>query len=230
MDGIKFDEALKDILVDSVLDEYANVIAKNEISFSRQYLKRKKRMLRNPERFLKKKSPPYHVKIIRAIVAATLIVLMALAAGAALIPYKRNYKMERYPAYIQIEILQDRDCTVNIEYGDFYPKYLPAGFYENTDRRSKVSNFINYQFLGPDETVISLRVQGLTGGSVMCFENEHGVFSEGKLNHRAAIIKSSLKNGCPNEIIWFSKDGTIMFDLCSTINLGELEKIAKTIH
>jgi len=233
MHGTQFDPILKEALVNSVLSEYADLISdaqKKDIRFSRRYRDRKKHMLRDPMWFLRRKNSSQYLKVIRALAVAALILMMSLAAGAVLIPYKRNFKIERYPAYIEVQILQDGDCCLDLDYGDFYPEYLPAGYYENVDRRSKVFKFINYQFLGPDGTEILYRVQGLAGGSVMCFDNEHGLFEEIKINHRAAIIKRSSEEGWPNEVLWFSKDGTIMFNLSSTLKSEELERIAKSIH
>lgn len=232
MQGTYFDSILKKALVKSVLAEYAELIADAEnrkIAFSRRYLQQKRRMLRNPLGYVKNRIPTTYIKAIRIIAVAALIIMMSLAAGSELIPYKRNFKIEQFPAYIEVQILQDRDFTSSIQYGDYYPAFLPEGFVEKTTNISQNTHIIRYQFHKPGGMEIMYRVQGLMGGSVMCFDNEHGFFTEIKLNHRAALVKRASEEGWPNEVVWFSHDGTIMFHLSSKIELEELIKIARSI-
>ena len=87
MDTIHFDAVLKNALIDDLADEYFEVILKAEgqnISFSRKYLEQRKRMLRHPgySRF----SLSAYAKVIRIIAFASLILLIGMAAGAALLP------------------------------------------------------------------------------------------------------------------------------------------------
>jgi hypothetical protein len=87
MDDIHFDAVLKNALTDDLLDEYAETILgaeKRNISFSRKYLERRKRMLKNP-RYSHKNLNGY-AKVINIIAFVALILLMAMAAGATLLP------------------------------------------------------------------------------------------------------------------------------------------------
>lgn len=87
MNPIHFDAILKNALTDNLLDEYADVILNAESRdnlFSRKYLEHRERMLKNPGSSFKKLSG-YSV-VIRIIAFAALILFMAMAAGAALLP------------------------------------------------------------------------------------------------------------------------------------------------
>lgn len=85
MTTAEFDAVFKKALIESVLTEHAEMIADAEkriVVFSRNYLDKKARMLRNPAGFLKKRKQLTLEKVL--LVAA--LFLMAIAAGASLLP------------------------------------------------------------------------------------------------------------------------------------------------
>ncbi len=87
MNPIHFDAVLKNALAEALLDEYADVISnaeKQNFSFSEKYLKQKQRLLQNLG-YLHQKQNRY-AKVINIVAFASLILLMAMAGGAALLP------------------------------------------------------------------------------------------------------------------------------------------------
>ena len=229
MSGTQFDTALKNTLTDTVLEEYADVIADAEnapVSFSRKYLRQKAEMLRNPTGYLKKTKRPVYVKVVR-ILAAALIILMLLAAGAALIPAKRNFDFEWYDQYVDVTVTNDVYSTQELKQGDCYPTYLPEGYAEYLIQGGKES--LHYTFAKGDLR-IGYDVYVVYQGLILGLDDEHWTFRETTFNGKAAYLMTGNESGDANGFLWLSNDGTVLYMLCGHVEVPELMKIAQSIN
>lgn len=232
-DNSRLDERLKQALLQAARRDYEELLAdqgEEKIVWSTQYLRRRRKMLRNPDRYLRASLRPGWKKAVRAVSAAA--IALCLLGGAVLFnPSARaqlmQFFMKVFDTYSKM-IMNDTGEQPNIEImQNWVLTWLPEGF-EETDVEDETWGYVYIYSDGED--IIYMEVSLAASEYRPNIDNEHYDISKIKINGNAGSLFTAIDVGWPNQIFWIDEKENTAFLLYGDIETKALIKMAESLE
>ncbi len=234
-DNSRLDERLKQALLQAARRDYEELLAgqgEEKIVWSTQYLRRRRKMLRNPDRYLRASLRPGWKRALRVVSVA--LVALCLAAGAVLFnPTARaqlmQFFMKMFGTYSKM-MMNEPNKQPSIEImQDWVVTWLPEGF-EETDVEDEAWVYAIKYTYSKGEDNIFLEVSLATSEFRLNVDDEHYIISSIKVNKNEGRLLEAIDLGWPNQIFWTDKEENTAFLLYGDVESETLLKMAESIE
>lgn len=232
-DNSRLDERLKQALLQAARSDYEELLAgqgEEKIVWSTQYLRRRRKMLRNPDRYLRASLRPGWKKVLHVVSVA--LVALCLAAGAVLFnPTARaqlsQFFMKIFGTYNDLIMNEPDPAHNSAEMAEWTFAWMPEGF-EEVDFKDKISGYAysysdGEDFIYLDQSVASSEFRPNV-------DDEHYVTLSIWVNKNEGRLFEAADSGWPNQIFWTDKEENTAFLLYGDIEPEVLLKMAESIE
>lgn len=238
MEPFEFDKMLRSALMDAARAEWEQVMEEPqaEPEFSARYLRERKRLLKDPFGYAKRKSRPMWKKVLQTAASIVLVAGIGLGGVLAVSPEARAWVVW------QMSVAQGEDFAVftKPEHLDglldasdasrFQPTYIPDGF-------EVVKEWIPNEFFFVltyedesggyiDYTCASLSSEGAFDFAI---DNEHSDSFEIQINGLPATLMVSNTEGWPSHLVWMDGEAGVAYCITATLSREEIIQIAESV-
>lgn len=226
MTEYEFDGLLRQALAQAVMEDFSPVLAgAAEPAWSQRYLKRRERILADPFGYARRAVRPMWQKALRVAACAALIAVLAVSAAMAINPGFRHWMVEQFRDSTSIFFRGEQNGM-----GDptgWRPTKLPDGYEEVSVSTLGKAESVTYK--NQDGIRLLFGCSPVADGYMFNFDNEHSIQSTLELNGHTAYLFDSNTEGKPSALQWFSKDGTLAFELMGYMPGEDIVSIAKSV-
>ncbi len=232
-DNSRLDERLKQALLQAARRDYEELLAgqgEEKIVWSTQYLRRRRKMLRNPDRYLRASLRPGWKKVLHVVSVA--LVALCLAAGAVLFnPTARaqlmQFFMKMFGTYSDLIMNEPDPAHNSAEMAEWTFAWMPEGF-EEVAFEKWVSNYTysysdgkNFIYLDQTPATSEYRPQ---------LDNEHATVSNIKINKARGTLFTAVDEGGLNYVFWIEEADNTAFLLYGNTEPEVLMKMAESLE
>lgn len=226
MTEYEFDGLLRQTIAQAVMEDFSPVMAEAaEPAWSRRYLKRRERILADPFGYVRRAVRPLWQKALRVAACAALIAALVVSAAIAINPNFRHWVVEQFRD--STSIFFHGDQTGMGDFTGWRPTELPDGYTESEVSTRAYREKVTYRDQNGQRLLFECTV--VADGHMFDFDNEHSEQSTLELNGQTAYLFDSNTEGKPSALLWFSKDGTLAFELMGWMPGEDLVSIAKSV-
>lgn len=235
MEPSEFDRMLRGALLDAARADWDQALeeAQAEPEFSAGYRRERKRLLKDPFGFAKRRTRPMWRKALQAAASILLAAGIGLGGVLAVSPEARAWVVWRMSA------AQGEDFAVftkpehldgGLDASRFQPTYIPDGF-------EVVEEWI------PNEFYVVLSYEDESGGFIdyecaslsnegafdFVIDNEHSDSYEISVNGLPATLMVSNTEGWPSHLVWMDGEAGVAYCITATLDREELIRIAESV-
>lgn len=201
------------------------------ISWGARYLRRRRKMLRDPGAYLRAASRPAWQKALRY-AAAAILALGVLAGGVLLNPEARAYVSRFFVQWFDTNVtfaMTDPEEEMALEeITPWKPAWLPEG-YEEVRFADLIISY-GYTFSNGDDRYDLYVDQSLaSSGAGPSIDNEHSTLSHIFINGYEAILLTGNTENDFSYIFWVNDDANLAFTVSGRLDPDTLIKVAESI-
>lgn len=235
MEPFEFDKMLRSALMDAAQAEWEQVMEEPqpEPEFSARYLRERKRLLKDPFGYAKRKSRPMWKKVLQTAASIVLVAGIGLGGVLAVSPEARAWVAQQMSViwgdkFAVFTVSERQEGFADV--CNYRPAYIPDGFelveewipnefYVILSYKDESGGFIDYE-------CVSLSSEGAFGFSV---DNEHSDSSEISVNGLPATLMISNTEGYPSYLVWMDGEAGVAYCITTSLACEEMIQIAESV-
>lgn len=235
MEPFEFDKMLRSALMDAARAEWEQVMEEPqaEPEFSARYLRERKRLLKDPFGYAKRKSRPMWKKVLQTAASIVLVAGIGLGGVLAVSPEARAWVVWR------MSVAQGEDFAVFtkpehmdglLDASRFQPTYIPDGFEMVWEDRAPDA-WLKLDYEDGAGNYIDYRAVSLSSSVDFSFhlDNEHSDSFEISVNGLPATLMVANTEGYSSYLVWMDGEAGVAYCITATLDREELIQIAESV-
>ena len=230
-----FDKMLRSALMDAARAEWEQVMEEPqpEPEFSARYLRERKRLLKDPFGYAKRKSRPMWKKVLQTAASIVLVAGIGLGGVLAVSPEARAWVAQQMSViwgdkFAVFTVSERQEGFADV--CNYRPAYIPDGF-ELMKEWIPNEFFIKITYEDEAGDYIYYKCASLSDKGISDFvvDNEHSDSYEIQINGLPATLMLSNIEGWPSHLVWMDGENGVAYCITATLDREELIQIAESV-
>lgn len=228
IDDSVFEALFRQAIIDDYNEEIDSIPPKNELmealSFSPEFeLRMKKLLAREQRKETLTKAMVFGKRVAAIFIVATSVFFCGLLLSTEVRAAIKNIVVELFDEFTSFIFHGE---TSNPEkQAEWRPKYLPAGYQENSVEM--LGKAINIEYVNAQEDVIHYSYRPEGNDTSISVDNENHIIESKTINGHEAYTAKAMKDDFENGVIW--SVGEYTFSIWSKLSIEEIIKIAQSV-
>lgn len=235
MEPFEFDKMLRSALMDAARAEWEQVMEEPqaEPEFSARYLRERKRLLKDPFGYAKRKSRPMWKKVLQTAASIVLVAGIGLGGVLAVSPEARAWVAQQMSViwgdkFAVFTVSERQEGFADV--CNYRPAYIPDGF-ELVWENSNTNAYIELSYENEAGDYIDFSATSLSNSTTFEFglDNEHSDSYEISVNGLPATLMITNIEGYPSYLVWMDGEAGVAYCITAALDREELIQIAESV-